>query len=239
MIGNGDSMRITSEIAQDLLGPAEGGLCINNPVLTEQRSQKCREALSFGQGFDGPGEDQTALPVRALQSGHELSPEYFAENFYGQEERILRVNPMGAIPCESSARNDTVNVRMEQQVLSPCMENAEKTDLRSKVFRIPCHLKQCFGHRSEQQAIEFGLVLQDQRVQFMRQGEHHMEITRLQQFLLSGCDPALPRLSLTFWAVAIPARVIGDGLVAATSRACIDMATESRCTAMKDGPHHL
>lgn len=58
------------------------------------------------------------------------------------------------------------------------MENAEETYLRSKVFRIPCDLKECFGHGSEQQAIEFGFVLQDQRVQFMRQGEHHMEIAR-------------------------------------------------------------
>jgi len=80
MIGDGDPVRITSEIAQDLLGPAEGGLCINNPVLTEQRSQESREALRFGQAFDGPGEDQTALPVRVLQSRDKLSAEYFAEN---------------------------------------------------------------------------------------------------------------------------------------------------------------
>jgi hypothetical protein len=45
-----------------------------------------------------------------------------------------------------------------------------------------------------------------------------MEITRLQKFLLSGGDPPLARLSLTFGTVAITARVIGDGLVAATSR---------------------
>src|SRR5206468_12066606 len=32
---------------------------------------------------------------------------------------------------------------------------------------------------------------------------------------------------------------IGDGLVAATSRTDIDMATESRRPAMQDGPHHF
>src|SRR4030095_8293129 len=63
--------------------------------------------------------------------------------------------------------------------------------------------------------------------------------TRLQHFLLPGCDPALSRLSLTFWAVAITARVVGDGLVAATSRASIDMTTETRCPAMQDSPHHF
>ena len=76
-------------------------------------------------------------------------------------------------------------------------------------------------------------------MQFMRQREHHMEIARLQKFLLSGGDPTLARLSLTFWTVAITARVIGDGLVAATSRTDIDMTAESRCSAMQDGPHHF
>src|SRR5262249_21726183 len=39
--------------------------------------------------------------------------------------------------------------------------------------------------------------------------------------------------------VAITARVIGDGLVAATSRTDVDMTAESRRTAMKDGLHHF
>ena len=76
-------------------------------------------------------------------------------------------------------------------------------------------------------------------MQLMRQCEHHMEITCLQKFFLSGVDPTLARLSLTFWTVAITARVIGDGLVATTSRTDIDMTAESRCTAMQDGPHHF
>src|SRR4030095_4162858 len=73
----------------------------------------------------------------------------------------------------------------------------------------------------------------------MRQREHHMEIARLQKLQLSSIDPTLARLSLTFWTVAITARVIGDGLVAATSRTDINMTAEGRCTAMQDGPHHF
>jgi hypothetical protein len=73
----------------------------------------------------------------------------------------------------------------------------------------------------------------------MRQREHDMEITCLQKFFLSGGDPTLACLSLTFWAVAVTARVIGDGLVAATSRTDIDRTAQNRCTAMQDGPHHF
>ena len=76
-------------------------------------------------------------------------------------------------------------------------------------------------------------------MEFMWKREHDMEIARLQKFLFSGVDPTSARLSLTFWTVAIPARVIGDGLVAATLWTDIDMTAESRRTAMQDGPHHL
>src|SRR5438552_11121076 len=73
----------------------------------------------------------------------------------------------------------------------------------------------------------------------MRQREHDMEVRDRQKFPLSGGDPTLTRLSLAFWAVAIPAGVIGDGLVAATLRASIDVTAESRCPATHDGAHHL
>ena len=43
---------------------------------------------------------------------------------------------MRVVRCESSAWNDTVNVRMEQQVLSPRVQDAEEADLRSKMFWI-------------------------------------------------------------------------------------------------------
>ena len=65
MIGDGDAMGIAAEVTQHLLGTAEGGLCINNPFLPEQRSQESGEALRLGQVLDRAGEGQTALPVQA------------------------------------------------------------------------------------------------------------------------------------------------------------------------------
>ena len=83
------------------------------------------------------------------------------------------------------------------------------------------------------------MVFKDKRVQLMRQREHDMEVRDRQKFPLSGSDPMLTRLSLAFWAVAIPAGIIGDGPVAATLRAGIDVTAKSRCTATHDGAHHF
>ena len=76
-----------------------------------------------------------------------------------------------------------MDVGMEQQVLSPRVQDGEEPDLGSQVFGIRRDLQEGFGDRAEQQVVEFGFVLQDQRVQFMRQSEDHMEIACRQEFL--------------------------------------------------------
>ena len=143
------------------------------------------------------------------------------------------------VPCESSAWNDTVDMRMKQQVLTPRMQDAEEADLRAKVLRVSSDLSERLRYSTEQQTVEFDLVFQHKRVQLARQGEHDMEVRDRQKFALSGGNPTLTRLSLAFWAVAIPAGVIGDGPVAATLRAGIDVTAESGCPATHDGAHHL
>jgi hypothetical protein len=149
------------------------------------------------------------------------------------------MDPLPVVPCDSSPWNDTVDMRMEQHVLSPRVQDAEEADVGAKMFRVSSDLHKRLGHSMEQQAVEFGLVLEDERVQFMRQREHDMEVRDRQKFPLSGGDPTLTRLSLAFWAVAISARIIGDGPVAATLRTGIDVTAESRCPATHNSDHHL
>ena len=57
VIRDGDSVRVAPKVTQNLLGSAEGGLRLNNPVLTEQRSQKSRETFWVCHPLNGAGED--------------------------------------------------------------------------------------------------------------------------------------------------------------------------------------
>ena len=84
VVGDGDTMSITTEIADDLFGPAEGGLGINNPILTKQRSEERREVFRFRQMVDRSGAGQPFLVMRAAESGDELSTKHFGESFDGQ-----------------------------------------------------------------------------------------------------------------------------------------------------------
>jgi hypothetical protein len=49
MVGDGDTMGVTREIVQHMLGSAEGRLGIDDPVLLEQSTQKSFEVLLFCQ----------------------------------------------------------------------------------------------------------------------------------------------------------------------------------------------
>ena len=79
------------------------------------------------------------------------------------------MNPARAAGCESARRNDAMDVRMKQQVLSPCMQHAEEADLGAKMLRIGGDFDEGLGHGAEQQVVQFDFVLQDESGQLMRQ----------------------------------------------------------------------
>src|SRR5437773_7028836 len=124
--------------------------------------------------------------------------------------------------------NDAVNVGMQQQVLSPGVQDADHTDLGSQVFRIRCDFQQGLCAGGEQQIVKQARVLQGQDIQFVRHGEHGMEIAGSQEFALAG-------LRLTLGAVPISTRVVGDGLIFATL-ASVAMPAEGSGAAALNGP---
>ena len=92
VVGDRDTVGVASEVTDHLLGAAEGGLGIDNPVLAKQRSEKRREALWLFQVLDRSGANQLFLPISAPESIDKLSPEDLAERLNGQEERVQRMD---------------------------------------------------------------------------------------------------------------------------------------------------
>ena len=79
--------------------------------------------------------------MEALQTSEELTAEYAAKNLHRQEERIAGPYPAAVVRRQSARWNGTVNVRMEQQVLSPGVKNTDHTDFRAQVFGIGCYFQ--------------------------------------------------------------------------------------------------
>jgi hypothetical protein len=112
VVGDGDTVGIAAEVADDLLGPAEGALCINNPILTKQRSEEGCKAFRFIQMLDRSGTSQQLLLKSTPEPSDKLSSKYFAESLNGQEERVSRVNPPFPVRRDPAASNHAVDVRM-------------------------------------------------------------------------------------------------------------------------------
>lgn len=93
VVGDGDAMRIASQVVENVFRSSEWPLGVNHPVLTKQRAEKSVEGLFLGQAFDTTGEGQFSLAKSPLQSGDELAAKDTAEHLYRQEERVARVNP--------------------------------------------------------------------------------------------------------------------------------------------------
>src|SRR5271169_975422 len=98
---------------------------------------------------------------------------------------------------ESARGNGAVNVGMQEQVLSPGVQDADHADLSAQVFAIDSDLEQSLSAGGEQQVVEQTRVFQGQHVEFVGHGEHDMEITGGQEFSLAGRHPALARSGAT------------------------------------------
>jgi hypothetical protein len=66
MVGDGYAMGIAGEIAEYMMGTAEGGLGVDDPVLTEQGAQEAAERLFVGQGLKRSGEGELVLLESSL-----------------------------------------------------------------------------------------------------------------------------------------------------------------------------
>src|SRR5665213_152753 len=231
-------MGVSAEVAQGMLRCAERSLGVDDPVVMEQDSEPGGEAGWPGERCEMTVELELAFSERGLEAGDELAAEDAAEHLDRKEEGAALRDPLGVTGCETAGGDHAVNVRMMLQSLVPGMEHAEEADLRAKVSRIACDLKQSGGTGSEQQAVNQPLVLERQRSQFARQREHGMDVARGQQFAFALLEPADACVALALRAVPVAARVIGEGGVA-TAGASIAVTAESGGAAARDRIEHL
>src|SRR3974377_2023372 len=119
VIGNGDAMRVTAEIAQYFQRSAEGRLGIHDPVLAMQPSQKSMKLFRVRQRRCWSSTTEPGFVIEAFQAGAKLASEHAAQTLHRQKERIAWANPIVVIRRQPARRDSAVNVGMEKQVLPP------------------------------------------------------------------------------------------------------------------------
>ena len=61
-----------------------------------------------------------------------------------------------------------------------------------------CNFQQCLCAGSEQEVVERFSVLQRQHIEFVRHGEHDVEVAGGEQLALACCEPVFARLAWHF-----------------------------------------
>ena len=80
MIGDRHAMGVATEIAQHLQGTTEGGLGIDDPVVTVQAADEFGELLWIGQSGGGTSAAELVAAVQTFEASQELAAKDAAEN---------------------------------------------------------------------------------------------------------------------------------------------------------------
>src|ERR1700676_3660550 len=117
------------------------------------------------------------------------------------------------------------------------MQDAEEPNLGAEMFGIGGDLEQSLGAGAKQKAVDFRLVLQRQRSQLMRQCEDNMDVRHGQKVPATRVEPAVAGVGLALRTMPVAARIVGDGLIAATGALVHVSAERCRSTAQDSGEH--
>ena len=232
MVGDSDPMRVAADVVHHLLWSGEGRLGVNDPFHISHRIEITAESLRISQCREGREEPQVAGVEGILQILQEQSAEQAGQHPHGQEEAWAAGDPPSTIGRDSAARNDTMQMGMEKQVLSPTMEYGKEADFRSQMFGIGGDGGQSLGGGSKQDAVNDLFVLVSDRSDLIGDSEDDMKVVDRENFGCSPLDPLCTRERLALGTMAVAAAAITRPFVIAA-------VTTFKMTAESCGATHL
>jgi len=135
-------MGVASEIVEDLTGPAEGLLGVDDPAWLPQTPKRDQRS-NYGIVAECVMERVEVLPAKDLRQGVDR-----------EEEGAGPTDPSPMCGIESAHRDDAVQVDVEGQVLTPSVKDRDDTWLGPEMPRVASELVQGFGGGSEEQTVD-------------------------------------------------------------------------------------
>ena len=238
MVGDGDAMRVATQVMKNMLRTPERPFAVDHPVLAEELPEEAGKRLRWGEEPKVTVEAELALGEGALQSRNELASEDAAEHLDRKKESIARADPARMVGGEPAGGNHAMDMRMMLQFLIPSMEHAAEADVGAEMFGIASEGEERCCAGAEQQIVDDLLVAQGQGRQQVREREDDVNIGRGQQFFTARLDPTVAGVGLTLRTAPVAARVVRDGAMP-TAGTLIQMPAESSRAATFDGCQDL
>jgi hypothetical protein len=190
VIANGDPVGISAQVLKDTFGAIEGGFTIDDPLLMIELVPEYLKVLGLLEMADTIGKDQLLFFEGIFEKIEELASKQSRHHPDGKKKSFPAGSP-GAIGREASPRDNTVEVGMVHEVLTPRMENTDHAYGCPEMFWVVCKFCECLGDRTEKKVIHDLAVRGDQEIEFRRKGEDDMEVFNGQKILTASLDPFL------------------------------------------------
>ena len=159
LVGDGDPMRVPTDVIEHLVGPGEGWLGVDHPVGLPGGLEMGGKVLPIVEGVECAGEVQLAGLERLAHGVEQQPANEPGEHPDREEEPGAARHPLRTIGRESPAGDHAVEVGMMHQGLAPGVEHRKEPDLGAQMTGIRRDGPQRLGDRPEEEAIDDGLVL--------------------------------------------------------------------------------
>ena len=208
-IGDRHTVGVAAKIIDGITKAVEGLFDVGAPVGSIEIINETLPVHGMCRIRKGRRQHKLAGCAILLQSSHELA----AKQLRGRSDRDEEVVPaltQFQIPRESGTGNDAVDMRMEREVLTPCMDHLDDARLSAQIPLVAGQSQKRLRSSLMEKRVEQFLVGEEQSVEIMRHGEDDVEILRIEDFRAALIDPEFLQDRLAVWTVPVATGRIVD-----------------------------
>jgi len=195
MVANSYFMSVSAQILNYMFRSSKWLLGVNNPVVFVQAINKL-----------------LLLWQLLLKSFYKLTPEDPGKTLDTEQKHlaIFRSTYLFPLPSEanSTTRNNTMNMRVQTQILSPCMQYGYHARLCMQL-RVR-ELSHCFPCSGKQQVVKICRLLKKKAIERVRYSKDNMKVWDRKQILLAVLYPCFSLSVLALGTMTVTARVVTD-----------------------------
>lgn len=212
-----------------MLGTTERALGIDDPFAAAGGPHQAGKGPRFGLLNKFSMELEFVFGVEVLEAIAVFCRENHRKGAHGKEVAGLDPAPVLAIGSKSPTSDDAMKVVVVEKVLPPCVQDGANP--RSHPKFVVCELQKGGAGTFEKQGMKGSLILQNERVKRMGNGENNMEVRHGKKILLLPLQPLMGVGSLTVWTMAVPTRVRHKVIPPAVRTLIVMHAKRRRATA--------
>lgn len=175
-IGDGYAVGVPTEVFEYLFLVPKGRFGVNDPIFGIGR---CKELFPLGFLFqmrDFADPVDFAFFSRFFEEMEKLSPKEFPHHLHRKKKIFLGCNPFLPISCQSPCADDTMEMGMKLEILSPCMKDRGESHFGAKVLGVFGELMESLGCGAEKEVEGLPFVVKHHSIQLGRESENHMKV---------------------------------------------------------------